>query len=345
MTTQAESNVTRDISIGDIGERIRKAREQRELSQEELATPRFTAEYVSALERGSLRPSLKALEHLASNLRLPVAHLTSSLEPRTTLVSAPGIASEADLSALQEDLSYQYTYARMLIRTGKVEEALGLVKTAEESAGPYAGHLPPRLLFRPAFLRGMAHLQCNDPIAAMPELEKALRTAGEDRLPQTVVRNLLGVAYYLLTCPTEGLRQHLYCLEAIESGIAKDLNLRQSILRNLAKDYWALNDVTQAIATYKKALLIVEDLDGAGKQAYLFWALAMAYRAAGDRALAKLYAQRAMHIYEELKQDSATALVCMQLIEILLPEGRHEEVAELLVKVETALSGTTNGVL
>ena len=345
MTTQAESNKIGDVGVGDIGERIRKAREQSELSQEELAAPQFTAEYVRALERGSLHPSLKALEHLASNLRLPVSHLTSSSNTRTILVSAPDIASEADLSALQEDLAYQYTYARMLIRTGRVGEALDLVKTVEESAAPYAGHLPPRLLFRPAFLRGMAHLQCNDPVAAMPELEKALRDAGEDRLPQTVVRNLLGVAYYLLTCPTEALRQHLYCLDAIKCGIAKDLNLRQSILRNLAKDYWALNDVTQAIATYKKALLILEDLDGAGKQAYIFWALAMAYRAAGDRALAKLYAQRAMHMYEELKQDSATALVCMQLIEILLPEGRYVEVAELLAKVETALSGTTNGVL
>ena len=143
--------------------------------------------------------------------------------PRATLVSALGIPSEADLSALQEDLSYQYTYARMLIRTGKVEEALDLIETAEESAAPYAGHLPPRLLFRPSFLRGMAHLQCNDPIAAMPELEKALRVTGEDELAQTVVRNLLGVAYYLLTCPTEALRQHLYCLKSIKSGIAKDL--------------------------------------------------------------------------------------------------------------------------
>ena len=342
MTTQAESNI-----IGDIGEQIRKVREQRELTQEELAAPRFTGEYISAVERGILRPSLKALEHLASNLELPVSHFISSpdTDTRATLVSALGIASEADLSALQEDLSYQYTYARMLIRTGKVEEALDLIRTAEESAAPYTGHLPPRLLFRPSFLRGMAHLQCNDPIAAMPELEKALLAAGEDGLPQTVVRNLLGVAYYLLTCPTEALRQHLYCLEAIESGIAKDLNLRQSILRNLAKDYWILNDVTQAIATYKKALLIVEDLDGADKQAQLFWALAMAYRAAGDRALAKLYAQRSMYMYEELNQKPALALVCIQLIELLLPEGRYVEVAELLAKVETALSGTGNGVL
>jgi tetratricopeptide (TPR) repeat protein len=340
MTTQAESNI-----IGDIGERIHKAREQSELTQDELAAPRFTAEYISALEGGSLRPSLKALEHLASNLGLPVSHFMSSPDTRSTLVSALGIASEADLSALREDLAYQYTYARMLIRTARVEKALDLIKTAEESAAPYAGHLPTRLLFRPAFLRGMAHLQCNDPVAAMPELEKALRAAGEDRLPQTVVRNLLGVAYYLLTCPTEALRQHLYCLESVESGIAKDLNLRQSILRNLANDYWALNDVTQAIATYKRALLIVEDLDGCSRQAYLFWALAMAYRAANDRGLAKLYARRAMQMYEELNQSSNLALVCIQLAELLLPEGRYTDVAELLAKVEATLSDSTNRVL
>jgi tetratricopeptide (TPR) repeat protein len=233
----------------------------------------------------------------------------------------------------------------MLIRTGRVDEALDLIRTAEESAAPYDSHLPPRLLFRPAFLRGMAHLQCNDPIAAMPELQKAFRAAAGDGLRQTVVRNLLGVAYYLLMCPTEALRQHLHCLEAIESGIAKDLNLRQSILRTLARDYWALNDVTQAIATYKKALLIVKDLDGADKEAYLFLTLAVAYRAADNRALAKLYAQRAMQAYEALNQPLAAALATMQLIEMLLSECRFFEVAELLAKVETALSGTTHGVL
>ena len=59
MTTQAESNI-----ISDIGEKIRRARARCELTRDRLAEPRFTGAYISALERGSLRPSLKALEYL-----------------------------------------------------------------------------------------------------------------------------------------------------------------------------------------------------------------------------------------------------------------------------------------
>jgi tetratricopeptide (TPR) repeat protein len=233
----------------------------------------------------------------------------------------------------------------MLIRGGSIQKALELVKIAEAGASPYTGCLPSRLVFRPPFLRGMAHLRCTDPAPAVAELRHALILAGEDPLAQTVVRNLLGVSYYLLARPIEALRQHLHCFEAVEQDIAKDLSLRQNILRNLANDYWALNDVTQAICTYRKALRIASDLNDASNQAYLFWALAMAYRAANDQSLAKFYARRGIRLYEELDQHSNTALVSLQLIELLLREDKYDEVEELLAKTETNLSGTGNNVL
>jgi len=48
------------------------------------------------------------------------------------------------------------------------------------------------------------------------------------------------------------LEQHLYCQRTIESGTIKDLGLRLSIYRELADDYWALNDLPEAMATYNK---------------------------------------------------------------------------------------------
>ena len=46
--------------LSTLGDRLRQARLGRGMSQEALAQPEFTKSYVSAVERGKARPSLKA---------------------------------------------------------------------------------------------------------------------------------------------------------------------------------------------------------------------------------------------------------------------------------------------
>ena len=172
-----------------------------------------------------------------------------------------------------------------------------------------------------------------------------MEAAGDDRDAILIARNMLGVAYFLLNQPAEAAQHHLQCLDAVNKGYVKDLSLRLSILRNLANDYWALHDVSQAIAAYKRALPLVEDLDSAGRQADIYWALAMAYRAANDWAQAKLYATRALHIYETLDDIAGAAALCMHLAELLMQEGRYTEAGNLLARSEKALATIDDRVL
>jgi len=51
-----------------IGDRLRKARLAAGLTQTQLAEPRYTKAYVSALENGLSRPSMAALTHFAGRL-------------------------------------------------------------------------------------------------------------------------------------------------------------------------------------------------------------------------------------------------------------------------------------
>lgn len=53
-----------------VGRRIRELREQRGLSQEELAKPFMTKTAISSLERGVTAPSLHMLAFLAKKLRV-----------------------------------------------------------------------------------------------------------------------------------------------------------------------------------------------------------------------------------------------------------------------------------
>ncbi len=130
----AAINAARSNSLG---QRIRKARKGLGLTQEALASPRFTKAYVSALERGRVRPSLKALEFLAERLSMQASELLSA---EADVAAGEGVG----LLALEEDLNYQVNYAKMLMRTNHVQEALELLEEAERSVQHAWDKLPAR---------------------------------------------------------------------------------------------------------------------------------------------------------------------------------------------------------
>src|SRR6476661_3793757 len=109
-------------TLESLGQRLRQARQERHMSQEKLAQPEFTKSYVSAVERGKARPSLKALELMSRRLGIPMNEL---------LHAAPPAEDLPDLPALQADLSYELDCAQMLINTNQADEALRRINAAE----------------------------------------------------------------------------------------------------------------------------------------------------------------------------------------------------------------------
>src|SRR5215471_11976425 len=62
-----------------LGEKIRKARLERRLTQEQLAGSEFTKSYVSELERGRRHPRLSTLKMLARRLDLPISYFREGI--------------------------------------------------------------------------------------------------------------------------------------------------------------------------------------------------------------------------------------------------------------------------
>src|SRR3954468_19881969 len=118
-----EQQVESPSALAVLGQRIRAARHERGMSQENLAQPEFTKSYVSAVERGKARPSLKALELMSRRLGIPMPEL---------LTGVPDVVDTLDLAALEEDIEYQLDCARRAIDTGQGGEALRLIAVAEE---------------------------------------------------------------------------------------------------------------------------------------------------------------------------------------------------------------------
>ena len=71
-----------------IGGRLKEARLRAGLTQQQLAGERYTKAYVSALENGLIRPSVKALDYLATRLGTTPGWLMASEAPTWTRLEA-----------------------------------------------------------------------------------------------------------------------------------------------------------------------------------------------------------------------------------------------------------------
>src|SRR5207302_8830697 len=94
----------RSAMTADVGARIRSLRTARGLTQAQLAEPQYTKAYISMLESGRTRASMKALEHIAGRLGVQPSDLLggppSPAAPQHHLIESrrlvePRLAGEA----------------------------------------------------------------------------------------------------------------------------------------------------------------------------------------------------------------------------------------------------------
>ncbi len=324
-------------SLSTLGQRLRQARLQRGLSQEALAQPEFTKSYVSAVERGKARPSLKALELMSRRLEIPMSELLSIPQSNE---DAP------DLTLLEKEFGYQLDYANRLIDLMQADEALRRLNAAAQQYEALLPQMSTATRFRLHYLRARAYVRLIEPATARTELNTAMALAQqlEDRETIERVRNMIGAAFYQQDMPRLALEQHQQCLHAIHSGVVKDLNLRLNIYTNLANDYWAVDDVEQAIGVYHESLKLLDDINNLERQSGIYWGLSLAYQKAGDLDRAKLYGAEALTIYETSNNLTSAARMSINLAAILIARQEFLEAERLLDRARTLLQPTGNDV-
>jgi transcriptional regulator with XRE-family HTH domain len=153
-------------ALRDLGQRIRAARAAARLSQTQLGAPHFTRAYVSAVELGKIRPSMRSLEFLAERLRLPIAAL---------LTGADDFARESQ--AMEGD---PLAEARSLLRRGVADQSVADIERGLELAAEVDD--PAALAERYAEIAA-ARRRAGDAAGALPPLRRAvaLREFAEDR--------------------------------------------------------------------------------------------------------------------------------------------------------------------
>jgi tetratricopeptide (TPR) repeat protein len=291
-----------------VGSNIREVRTKLSLTQAQLASPEFSISYISAIERGKIRPSLKALSILAKRLDVPLTFL---------LEGSPGGAAEARAvgyspadSGPDQRIDVELLQASVLLQQH-------LYIKASELLTPI---LPERITTDQAYqlflLRGQVHLGMGEYQEAVVDLRAAVsqgENMGDVEYAERA-RNLLGKAYFSLYNYTLALENHIRCASALESNLINDPVFALDVYSNVASDFFRHGDLDRAISYYHKAIATLDGMKRDSKSfAEKYMEIGQQYKNAGKILMAREYIMRSLAIYEMRDEQRVVGLTHQRL--------------------------------
>ncbi len=276
-----------------VGTNIREVRTKLGLTQAQLAAPEFSISYISAIERGKIRPSLKALSILARRLDVPLTFLLEGSPAGAAEARAVGY-SPAD-SGPDQRIDVDLLQAEVLIQQQRYSEAEVLLEPMQ----------PERVtidqVYKLYLMQGQIHLGMGEYQEAVVDLRGAVSQGeGMNDIENTErARNLLGRAYYLLFNYTLAVENHQRCNVVIEQGHINDPIFALDVYSNLANDYFRLGDLGRAVEFYNRALTTLDSNDRDSKSfAQKYMEISQRYKSVGKLTMARDYAMHSLAIYE-----------------------------------------------
>src|SRR5258708_28074115 len=175
-----------------VGTNIREVRTKLGMTQAQLAAPEFSISYISAIERGKIRPSLKALSILARRLDVPLTFLLEGSPSGAAEARAVGY-SPADAGPDQK-IDVDLLQAEVFVQQGEFKQAEQLLAPIQPE------RIKTEQVYRLYLLKGQIHLGSNEYQEAVVDLLAPVtqQKAINDIEYTERARNLLGQAYFLL---------------------------------------------------------------------------------------------------------------------------------------------------
>lgn len=307
MPSPETANVGKAVAAR-VGSNIREVRTRLDMTQAQLAAPEFSISYISAIERGKIRPSLKALSVLARRLDVPLTFLLEGSPSDATEARAIGY-SPTDAGPDQR-IDVDLLQADVLIQQGKFHEAEELLTPIQPD------RITTDQVYRLYLLRGQTHLEAGEYQEAVVDLRSAL-SQGEslnDSEYAERARYLLGNAYFALHNYTLALEHHIRCNTALEQETIGDPLFSLDVYTALANDYFRINDLEKATHYYRHALAILDAFSRDTRSfARTYMEIAQHYKSMGKLLMARDYTMRSLAIYEMRNEQRLVGITHQKL--------------------------------
>jgi transcriptional regulator with XRE-family HTH domain len=289
-----------------IGQRLRRLRHERGLSQRELASPGVSYAYISRIEAGARRPSVKALRMLARKLGVSADYLETGSEIRDV--------DERELRIADAELGL-----RLDRDTDRTETALRELHDEAVAAGDAVAASRANLAL------GMASAAAGRSAEAIERLEAGLEVAPVSPSVRPDVFATLGCSYTATGRPDLAVELFERCLGEVGEDTPDDLAAEVRFTTHLSDALNELDDVEGAQSVLDAALERADELTDAYARVRLFRSLARLNDVRGRPLTALAYARRAIALLAVADDTLHLARAHLLRGDILLGQGRAEE--------------------
>lgn len=289
-----------------VGARVRELRIARNMTQADLAAGDFTKGFISLLETGRTRVSLRAAEILAQRLGVSSADLIAGGDGKADLELAL-LRAEQQLSA------------------GRVVEA---IEVLERLATKATGSLRARALRA----RGRALVEAARPREGLVLLEEAGRAFESLGQRELVIRTIYdrALAYAHLNEPGNALALAMECDAAMNAGGFVDRTLELQVRSLLATTFAHSGDLESADLQAQRALRLAEDVVDPEALGSLYSTLSFARQRQNDLSGAMAYARKGLAVYEELGRDRAVGQMWHNVATIYMDRHQYDKAADAI---------------
>lgn len=291
-----------------LGERVRAARRERGMSQAQLAGEELTKGFISQVESGIVRPSVRSLQIIATRLGKSLDYFLGD----TPLATEKRLAFHrlaADAAAERRDWTgvRDHVGAALECAPGRRDRAalLRLLAHAELAAGKHEA----------AFDRVAEGLSLVDPETNADEVAHLL--------------HVRGITY-------GGLSQHLAAAETLEQARdamerheVNDPRLRARILVALGTAYRRLNRTAKAMQTFTSALDLASGVEELRLAALGYVGVAVSLYDSGELDGSLTNYRRALDLFERVADRSFELSVLHSLASIQLEREATDEARDL----------------
>ncbi len=269
-----------------VGEKIRVARVALHYTQSKLATPDFSVSYISAIERGQIHPSLRALEILAGRLGLSTTELLPKRPPQdeqqNNIPRQPEREDDEGEMLLLE--------VQLQLSQNEVERAITLLTKTSPKRLKRPQQLWHRYLLGRAYFQAGRLQECEH---VFSELVSAVKDANNHYLYAHIL-SLLADTFAAMRNPNQALLAHQRCLNVLETMEARDAFLIATVCMRLGDHYIELGQYEEAQLSLYRALETVKEYDTAEKAYTLYNALTHFATDTQDYQAAAIYAYQSL---------------------------------------------------
>jgi transcriptional regulator with XRE-family HTH domain len=259
-----------------IGQRLKRLRLDRGLSQRELAAPGVSYAYISRIEAGTRQPSVKALRRLAANLEVSADYLETGSQ------IDPAAQREIHLSDLE-----------LAVRLGEwegVEEPLHAAVAEAVADGDTASALRARVALATLASERREHSK------AIELLETALEHEPFAPAERYDIYHNLGRIYTEAGHPQEAVELFERCMAVVEETGHVSLAARYAMQLSCALS--DMGELGRAEAVVRRALDSVQDTEDPYMRVRLYWSVARLAHTEGREAVALTNVRKAIALLQ-----------------------------------------------